>query len=108
MDLVIDTNILFSILIKKSRTESLLFEEELHLFAPEFIFEEFEKYADLILDKTKRTRTEFDKLLDIFKQKIKIMPNEETEEIMLQAEKICPDKKDADYFALALRLKCPL
>jgi len=58
--------------------------------------------------KTERSKEEFDKPINILKQKIKIMPNEETEEFMLQAEKICPDKKDIDYFALALKLKCPL
>ncbi len=43
MDLVIDANILFSVLIRKGKTEELLFEDDLHLFAPEFIFEEFRK-----------------------------------------------------------------
>ena len=49
MDLVIDANILFSILIKSGKTEELLFKEDIHLFAPEFIFEEFEKYKNLIV-----------------------------------------------------------
>ena len=42
MDLVIDANILFSILIKYGNNEDLLFQEDLHVFAPEFLFEEFE------------------------------------------------------------------
>jgi len=108
MDLVIDANVLFSVLIKHSVTEKLLFEEDLHFFAPEFLFEEFEKYNDLILKKTERTKEEFNKLLNILKQKIKVIPNEETEEFIIEARKICPDKKDIDYFALALKLKCPL
>jgi len=48
MDLVIDANILFSVLIKKGKTEELLFKDTLHLFAPEFFFDEFEKYRKLI------------------------------------------------------------
>lgn len=108
MDIVIDANVLFSILIKRGITEELLFEEDLHIFAPEFIFEEFEKYADLILEKTKRTKEEFDKLMLILKKRIKIIPNEETEKYIHEAEKICPDKKDIDYFALALKMKCAL
>lgn len=108
MDLVIDANILFSVLIKRGVTEKLLFEEDLHIFAPEFLFEEFEKYNDLILSKTDRTKEEFNKLINILKRRIKIIPNEETEEFITQAKKICPDKKDVDYFALALKLKCPL
>ena len=60
MDLVIDANVLFSVLIKSGKTEELLFEEDLHIFAPEFIFEELEKYKDLILEKTERSKEEFD------------------------------------------------
>ena len=41
MDLVIDANILFAVCISSGKTEEVLFSEELHLFAPEFIFEEF-------------------------------------------------------------------
>lgn len=108
MDLVIDANILFSVLIKKGKTEELLFEGGLHLFAPEFIFEEFDKYKDLILDKTERSREEFDELINIFKKRIKIIPNKETEMFILESKKICPDEKDVDYFALALKIRCPL
>ena len=108
MDLVIDANILFSILIKEGKTKELLFEEDLHIFAPEFIFEEFEKYSSLIMEKTKRSKEELSKLMEILKKHIKIIPNEETEKFISEAEKICPDKKDIDYFALTLKLKCPL
>lgn len=40
MDLVVDANILFSILIKNGKTEEIMLEPDLHLFCPEFIFEE--------------------------------------------------------------------
>ena len=106
MDLVIDANILFSILIKYGNNEDLLFQEDLHIFAPEFLFEEFEKYKSLILEKTEREEKDFDKFLGILKKKIKIIPNEEIELFIEEAKSICPDEKDIDYFALALKLKC--
>ena len=34
MDLVIDANILFSVLIKKGKTEEIIFKDTIHLFAP--------------------------------------------------------------------------
>ncbi len=108
MDLVIDANILFSALIKSGKTEEIIFEEDLHLFAPEFIFEEFGKYKDLILEKTERTTEEFEELLLILKKKIKTIPNEDTEKFIKIAREISPDKNDVDYIALALKLKCPL
>ena len=108
MDLVIDANILFAVLIKSGKTEELIFKIELHLFAPEFIFEEFEKYKKSILEKTERTNEEFEELMCILRKKIKTIPTEETESYIQEAEKISPDKKDVDYFALALKLKCPI
>ncbi|MBI2128810.1 hypothetical protein HYU07_01090 [Candidatus Woesearchaeota archaeon] len=92
MDLVIDANILFSVLIKKGKTEEIIFEEDLHLFAPEFIFEEFDKYKEAISEKTERTNEDFDELMDILKKKIKTVPNEETAKYITEAEKISPDK----------------
>ena len=108
MDIVIDANVLFSILIKEGKTEDIIFQEELRIFAPEFLFEEFEKYRDLILVKTHRSTEEFDRLTNILRKRIKTIPNKETEEYIRQANKICPDENDVDYFALALKLNCPI
>jgi len=99
---------LFSILIRKGKTEDILFNYNLHIFAPEFLFEEFNKYAALILGKTGRNKEEFEELVRIIKKKIKTVPNEETEKYINKAGKISPDKNDIDYFALALKLKCPI
>jgi len=106
MDVVIDANILFSILIKHSKTEELLFQEDLHIFAPEFLFEEFEKYKELIIKKTDKTSDEFEHFLKIIRKRIVIIPNEESSIFLAEANRISPDKKDVDYFALALKLKC--
>ena len=108
MDLVVDANVLFSILIKSGKTEEIMLEPELNLFCPEFIFEEFEKYKDEILRKTKRSEKEYKEVFEVVKAKITTIPNEETEIHMDEARRICPDQKDADYFALALKLKCPV
>ena len=108
MDIVIDANILFSALIKSGKSEELLFESDLHLYAPEFIFDEFDKYKDDILKKTQRTSSDFVKLLTILKKRIKTIPNEEIEKYLSEATKASPDPGDVDYIALALKLKCSL
>jgi len=108
MDLVLDANILFAILIKEGKNEDLVFNDNLHIFVPEFIFNEFEKYKELLLGKTDRTKEEFDKLLDILRKRIKTISNEETEKYLNKAQEISPDKNDADYFALALNLNCAI
>ncbi|MBI5065874.1 PIN domain-containing protein [Candidatus Woesearchaeota archaeon] len=108
MDLVIDANILFSVCITSGKAEELIFSEEIHLFSPEFLFEEFNKYREVILEKTKRDKKEFDNLLTILKKKIETISNEETEDFINLARKLSPDPKDADYFALALKLNCQI
>ena len=62
MDLVIDANILFAALIKEGVSIELIFNENFHLFAPEFLLEEFTKYKNEILKKTKRTDEEFNEI----------------------------------------------
>jgi predicted nucleic acid-binding protein len=108
MDLVVDANILFSVLIKSGETEKLIFEPTLNLFAPEFIFVEFEKYKEIIFKKTGRNKGELNKLINILKKRIKTISNEEIEIFIEKAVEICPDEGDVNYFALAIKLKCAL
>lgn len=104
MKLVVDANILFAALIKEGSTAELLISDKLQLFAPEFLFEEFSKYKDLILKKTHRSNKEFNQFLDILKEQITIVPKKEITPFIDKAEKISPDPKDSIYLALALAL----
>jgi len=52
LKLVVDANILFAALIKESFTAELLLSDKLNFFAPEFLFDEFGKYENYILEKT--------------------------------------------------------
>jgi predicted nucleic acid-binding protein len=106
MDLVIDSNILFAALLKKSGTSDILFKHK--LYAPEFIFVEFRKYKDYLKEKTKRTEENFNELFDLFERNVILVPKEEIDPFIEKAEKISPDAKDVPYLALALKLKCGL
>lgn len=107
MDLVIDANILFASLIKEGVTAELILDENMHLFAPEFLLEEFYNNKTEILNKTHRTEQEFNDIYNILKEIITIIPAEEFKEFLKSAEKILADHlKDIPYFALALKLKC--
>ncbi len=108
MDLVVDANILFAALIKDSFSYSLLFSGEFHLFASEYIFAEFDKHKEEILEKTERTTEEFFRLLEVLKRRITIVPLEELTEYVETAENISPDPGDIVYFALALKFNCPI
>ncbi|ODS39618.1 MAG: hypothetical protein A7315_10755 [Candidatus Altiarchaeales archaeon WOR_SM1_79] len=104
MDLVVDANILFAALIKRNITSELLFREDLHLYAPEFIFTGFEKYRGLIKKKTERTDDDFDELLELFQRRIALVPIEEIKPFIEKAKEVSPDIKDVPYIALALKL----
>ncbi|MBU0460710.1 MAG: PIN domain-containing protein [Nanoarchaeota archaeon] len=108
MDLVVDANVIFAVLIKDSFSSHLLFSWEYHLFTPEYIFTEFEKHKEELLDKTERTTTEFFRLLEILKRRITLVPLEELTDYVAEAEKLTPDPKDMAYFALALKLNCAI
>ena len=108
MNLIIDANILFAALIRGNITAELIIDEKVSLFAPEFLLEEFQKYKELILNKTSRTEKEFEEILSIFLSLIRIIPISQFNLCLEEAENISPDKKDAAYFALALKLKCPI
>jgi predicted nucleic acid-binding protein len=104
MDLVVDANILFAGMIKDNLTAELLFNERLHLFAPEFLFMEFKKYEDLILKKTARSKEDFDRVISLLKRRIDIYPFEDFKEYLDQGVEVSPDENDSQYFALALCL----
>jgi predicted nucleic acid-binding protein len=108
MKLVVDANILFSLFIKSSRIEELVFDDSLEMYAPEFIFEEFQIYEEYIISKTQRTSLEFQTLLHILKKRINIIPLKNFSEYIQEAKNISPDINDIQYFALALKLQCPL
>jgi predicted nucleic acid-binding protein len=108
MDLVVDANVLFSILIKEGKTEEVLFHESIHSFAPEFLLEEFQKHESIILEKTHREHKEFEQLMGVLKKRIVVVPKKETRQFQKQAVRISPDKKDKDYFSLAIKLQCSI
>lgn len=108
MDLVIDSNILFAALIKNSLTLELLFREDLHLYAPSFIFEEFFKYKEEIKRKTEKTDDAFEWVLNIFQRRIVIFPQEEIIRFVEQARAFSPGINDLPYLALALKLNISL
>jgi len=108
MDLIVDANILFAALIKDSISYEILLLGEFYFFTPEYIFQEFMKHEEEILEKTKRSKEEFYTALEILKEKIYIFPLDKLTTYLPKAQEICPDPNDEAYFALALKLNCAI
>jgi len=106
MEPVIDANILFSAAITDSKTAELMLQDDLKLYAPEYLFKEFSKYEDKLVEKTNRERQNFQKFMNVLRKRIKLVPREEFDHKLEQARKITPDPDDAAYFGLALHKKC--
>lgn len=108
MKLVVDANVIISSLIKNSKTAELLISPLLDLYAPKYIFEEITKYGDEIAGKTKRDIESLKEIFDTISLLINLVDFSNYELFITDAEKISPDKKDLDYFALALKLDCAI
>jgi predicted nucleic acid-binding protein len=104
LKLVVDANILFASLIKDSLTAELLLSDKLSLFAPEFLLDEFLKYEQYILEKTNRSKEDFNHFLTILREEIKIIPQKNIKPFIQKAEKFSPDPKDTVYLACALAI----
>ncbi len=102
MKLVVDANILFASIIKDSLTAELLLSDKLSLFAPEFLFDEFKKYKEYILEKTNRSKEDFELFLKILTETIRIIPQKMILPFIEGVEKFSPDPKDTVYLACAL------
>lgn len=76
MRIVLDSNILFSALIKDSITRHLILEYEGYFLFPQYVFEELEKHKDYIQRKSRLSEGEFNDLLNIILQKVYIIPND--------------------------------
>ena len=76
MNVIIDSNELFSALIKDSTTRKIILEYDGFFLFPSFIFEEMQKHKEEILKKSRMSEEDFNKLLQLILKKVVIVPNE--------------------------------
>ena len=110
MKLVLDSNILFSALIKKSKTRDIILSDLFELYAPEYIFNEITKHKELLLKKSKLDRGDFDALLLLLQKHIYLLSKDKYNEKMAIAEDILRniDITDSPFLALAMALNCSI
>lgn len=85
MNIIIDSNPLFSALIKDSITRRTILEYDGFFLFPSFIFEEMQKHKAELLKKSRMPEEDFGKLLQLILRKVVVVPN----------EVIVPHKKEA-------------
>ena len=108
MKIVIDANILVASLIKEGKTKEILVNPLLDLYAPDFILEEINKYENEIRIKTHRNTESVGKILNYLLSIIRLVKQNEFSYLLDEVRNFIPDQKDDVYFALALKLNCPI
>jgi predicted nucleic acid-binding protein len=111
LELVIDANIVFSALLTDGTTRDLIFDSQLRLYAPEYLFSELNEHllSDSELKrKLSQTNEETSIILHELLGTIQVLPLSDYRVFVKPALEICPDEFDVPYFALALSLKIPI
>jgi len=108
MELVIDTNIVFSAMVKNSVSRFLLLNPNLILYSPEGIISELEEHKEEIRKKSRLSEERYNELMAILLSKIKLVPKEDIAPYLKEAIEFSPDKEDSPFFALCLAKGIPL
>ena len=108
MELVVDTNILISALVKDSKARELLCNERLILYAPEQILLEINAHREEIIAKAGISRRRFQGLLALLMVQISVVRTALFRKFLKEALKIAPHPEDAPFLALAMAYNVPI
>jgi len=105
MEVIIDANIFVAALLKKGATRKLLLNDELVLYAPEYVIEEIFDHLQEFETKSHLSRISLEELVKvlIIESKMNIIPKDELRPFIKKADEITPDPDDVMYFAIALK-----
>ena len=105
MEVIIDANIFVAALLKKGATRKLLLNDELALYAPEYVIEEIFDHLQEFETKSHLSRISLEELVKvlIIESKMNIIPKDELRPFIKKADEITPDPDDVMYFAAALK-----
>lgn len=107
MRIVIDANIVIAALVKDSRVRETILNSNFEFVSPDFLLEEIYKYENYICRKSGLSKEEFELLISLVLECIKIVPVSDYKDSMNRAKEIMDeDTKDVPYVACYLALKC--
>lgn len=105
MKIVVDANRVIASLIKDSTTREILFNNYFEFFAPSFIKTELYKYRKEIIKKAGIKKENFDFLIGLFFEKIKIINKDAYIQFSKHFSNEIVDIKDVPYLAVCLHTK---
>jgi len=109
MRIVIDANILLSILISaRGSKQGLLFSGEIEVISPDKLLFEAGKNWKEICNKSRLSEEDLEYSLSLVREEIKTFSFNEYKDMLPEAKDLCPHLKDIEYFALAMKFNCPI
>ncbi len=108
MEIVVDSSILISSLIKSVRIRELICSQKLILHAPEHLIVECLRHKADIIKMAGIEAYEFDRLIAVLLGRINIVPEEEFKQLIKEALKLVTHPEDAPFIAVSLDRNIPL
>ena len=104
MQLIVDTNILLSAIIKNSNSRLILLHPSFEFFMPEYALEEFIKHRDVIVRKSGLKPNDLDILTGLIFENVITIPISSFAKHISRAQEIMNDidPNDSPFIALAL------
>ena len=106
--IVVDANILMSLLMADGSKRKLFFSGHTSPVSPEFVLFEIGEHWQEIIVKSRLPEEKLKLVLSEVRKFLGTLPLSEVKDFMTDALQVSPDTDDAEYFALALKLNCPL
>ena len=101
MIIILDSNILFSALIKDSLTRKLIYGLHEDLIFPEIVLDELRKYKEELISKSMLNEVEFDEVLSLILKYIRIIPNEQLKPHKKEAWELIKEYSPEDVMFIA-------
>jgi len=106
MELVVDTNVIFSLFKKDSFTRKFVGKHNIKLSSPDWLNKELDKYSEVICSKSEIPFEFFNKAKESVLKLISI--KDASKEFLSKASKLISDEKDVPFLALSLELNIPI
>ena len=108
MLLVVDANVAISMLISKGLKHKLFFSERIEANSPDRILFEIGKHWVELSDKSGISEKDLELALSAIRLQLTTFSLNNLSNWLKEGADISPDPDDSEYFALALKLNCPI
>ncbi|MBI2653864.1 putative toxin-antitoxin system toxin component, PIN family [Candidatus Woesearchaeota archaeon] len=105
MKIVADTNRIIAALVKESTTRSILFDKNFEFITSDYTISEMHEHKDELKAKTNLSDEEFDILLTLIFEHIKIIPESYYKDFMDECKNDISDPDDIPILAVAIAAK---